>query len=405
MMKKFAWKMAAVLLALSLAGCQNAETGTANVENVGEICGIGPVGLIDRFAGMVVSEEETKIEKSNTVQIAEILVKAGDTVEEGQTLFTYDNTQLEFSIERAKLELEQMKLNLQSKIQSKEELEKEKEKAKESEQLAYSLEIRQLEAEIREEQYNITLKEKEIEQSEGSMDETSVESPVSGRVQAINKDGGFDDYGNPLPFMTIVQEGNYRVKGYINEANVAALPEGTNVLVRSRVNDAVWQGTVQTIDFTGGQSGNPGYFYGVGSEETGNSTRYPFYIAMADTEGLLLGQHVYIEPDYGQAEQAESTALMLPMYYLIASEDGTPETDADGNGFVYAKGADGRIEKRKVSLGARDEMLETCEILSGLTAEDYIAYPTDEVKVGMKCVTAVAEPTDTEPVKVWEGAK
>ena len=158
MMKKFAWKMAAVLLALSLAGCQNAETGTANVENVGEICGIGPVGLIDRFAGMVVSEEETKIEKSNTVQIAEILVKAGDTVEEGQTLFTYDNTQLEFSIERAKLELEQMKLNLQSKIQSKEELEKEKEKAKESEQLAYSLEMRR----VLEAQEHLTIKQAEV---------------------------------------------------------------------------------------------------------------------------------------------------------------------------------------------------------------------------------------------------
>ncbi len=399
-MKKMILWLAAGLLALNLVGCQNTDLGTVNVENVGTICGIGPVGLIDRFAGVVVSEAETRIEKSDTVQIAEILVKAGDTVEEGQTLFTYDNTQLEFSIEKEKLELEQMQLNLQSSIQNKEELEKEKEKASEDQQLYYSLEIRQLEAEIRESQYNITLKEKEIEQSEGAMNEISVEAPISGRVQTINKDGGYDEFGNPLPFMTIVQEGNYRIKGYVNEASIGSFFEGMEVLVRSRVNDTVWSGMVQTIDFSNGKTNTPGYYWGEAGTDTGNSTQYPFYITLFESDGLLLGQHVYIEPDFGQSEEQETSALRLPTYYLIPGEDGTPETDADGNGFVYAKGSNGKLEKRIVSLGERDEMMQTCVILSGLTAQDYIAFPTEEIKVGMTCVIAAEAPVGT-----WEETK
>ncbi|MFR3882713.1 MAG: hypothetical protein ACLTX6_10760 [Lachnospiraceae bacterium] len=34
-----------------------------------------------------------------------------------------------------------------------------------------------------------------------------------------------------------------------------------------------------------------------------SSTTYPFYVELQSSEGLMLGQHVYIEPDEGQEEQ------------------------------------------------------------------------------------------------------
>ena len=49
-----------------------------------------------------------------------------------------------------------------------------------------------------------------------------------------------------------------------------------------------------------------------------------------------------------------------------------------------AENAKGYIEKRKIELGEYDENMMRYQILSGLTEDDYIAYPEDRVKEGMK---------------------
>jgi HlyD family secretion protein len=102
------------------------------------------------------------------------------------------------------------------------------------------------------------------------------------------------------------------------------------------------------------------------------ASKYPFYVVLDDTDGLLLGQHVYIEPDYGQEETG--SGLMLPAYYINGGAD---------NAWVWAANAKGKLEKRSVTLGAYDSDLDEYEILSGLTAEDYIAFPEDGLSEGM----------------------
>lgn len=390
-MKKLFVLFLTMLLALScLASCQKEDLGEVMVQNVGEITGFGAVGIVDRFAGVVVSESETKIEKSDTAEVKDILVKVGDSVKKGQTLFTYDSTMMEFTVEQAKLDLERKKLTLQSQIEDKAKLEEEKAKAKEDQQLAYSLEIRELEANIQESEYNIKLKEQEIEKNEAALQETSVESPVAGRVQTINKDGGYDDYGRPLSFMTIVEEGSYRVQGYINETNLQSLPEGTEVLLRSRVDERTWRGMVSSIDFenaASGQNGGMMMYDGGMSDSTGSSSRYPFYVELEESEGLMLGQHVYIEPDYGQDVVDNANRLMLPVYYI---------SDMDSSPYVFAMGANEKLEKRALTLGESDEMMGTVEVVSGLTADDYIAFPEENLQEGMSCV--IQDNSEMEPV-------
>ena len=395
-MKKVSVLLLAAFLTLScLSACAQEDLGEVTVQNVGEITGMGAVGIVDRFAGVVVSESETKIEKSDTAEIKEILVAPGDSVTAGQTLFTYDSTMMEFTLEQAKLDLERKKLTLESQIQDKEKLEKEKAKAKEDQQLAYSLEIREIEAGIQESEYNIKLKEQEIEKNEAALQETSVESPVTGRIQAINENGEMDDYGRPLPFMTIVEDGSYRVQGYINESNTAALPEGTSVLLRSRVSDQTWQGVVSSIDWENAQSGQSNMYGGMIMESgaaVGSSSKYPFYVELSSSEGLMLGQHVYIEPDYGQDVIDNANRMMLPMYYIV---------DMDSNPSVYVMGGNEKLQKRSIEIGEMDEMMGTVEILSGLTVDDYIAFPDETTQEGMKC-TIYDPAQDMEPVPEGE---
>ena len=373
MKKKLALILTLMMLTTAV-GC-GAEAGEASVQSVSMICGIGSTGLVDRFAGMVSPQGETKIQKSDASEVSQVKVAVGDDVIEGQVLFTYDTAQLSLDLERAKLELEQLKSNLESKKSEKETLEKEKASASGDyeTQNSYRLDILEITTDIRQAEFDIALKNKDIAKLQDSLKNTSVTAPCTGRIQSINEQGGYDDMGNPLPFMTIVQTDGYRVKGYVNEANVSALTEGTAVVIRSRVNDDIWQGTVSMIEWDNPQQ-NQNYY---GESDTAMSSRYPFYVELTASTGLLLGQHVYIEPDYGQTEDTPA-ALCLPSYYIV---------DADGNPYVWAQGKNEKLEKRSLTLGTYDEMMDTYEVLDGLTTEDYIAFPDDTLKPGMTCIT------------------
>ena len=374
MKKKIALLLAALMLLSTVTACGAGGAGEASVQSVSMICGLGATGLVDRFAGMVTPQGETKLKKSDSTEVAEIMVAVGDSVTKDQVLFTYDMTQARLDLEKARLELEQLKNNLQSRKEEKEQLERDKDMAGSEQQLDYSLEIREVEAAIQEANYNITLKGKDIEKLQASLANTSVKSPCDGRVQAINEYGGSDEMGNELPFMTIVQTDGYRVKGYVNEANAYALTEGAPVIARSRVNDQVWHGTITMIEWDNPMQ-NSNYY---GDTDTVMSSKYPFYVELESSDGLLLGQHVYIEPDNGQETEPASDAINLPEWYIV---------DADSNPFVWAQGKNGKLEKRSVTLGDYDEMMGTYPVLEGLTADDYIAFPDDSLKAGMTCVT------------------
>lgn len=89
----------------------------------------------------------------------------------------------------------------------------------------------------------------------------------------------------------------------------------------------------------------------------------------------MLGQHVYIEADYGQ--EKERAGLWLDEY-LIAGLDEEP--------YVWADNGKGKLEKRKVILGQYDENLCQYEIADGLTEEDMITFPEEGLEEGMPTV-------------------
>ena len=366
-MKKLAILLASLLLLGIFSGC-GAEKGEASVQRVSMICGMGSTGLTDRFAGMVTPQGETNVKTNEGATVAEILVKVGDEVAAGQALFTYDMAQSTLDLEKAQLELEKLKNTLASYEEQKKLI---KDRDKES-----LLDLRETDVLILQTQYDISVKEKEIEKLNNTLSNVTVTSPVTGVVQAINQEGSTDDFGNPLPLMTIVETGGYRIKGYINENNAASLYEGMSVLLRSRVNEQLWRGTVSEIDWNNPEQNSNNY--GNMDEDTVMSSKYPFYVALDDSNGLLLGQHLYIEPDYGQDAIADANTIHMPSWYLC---------DTDSDPYVWAQGSNGKLEKRSVTLGAYDEMMDTYVIEGGLSADDYIAFPEETLTAGMTCVT------------------
>ena len=395
-MKKMALLLAALLLLSSLAGCGKSSKGKASVESVSMICGLSGVGQADRFAGVVSAQGETKVEKDDSRQVASVAVKTGDEVKKGQTLFTYDQTQAQLDLEKAQLELEQMKSTLSAKQEEKARLERDKSNVSSDQQLQYDLEIREATAAILEQQYNITLKEKEVQRLGNSVGSADVTSPVDGRVQAVNENGGTDSNGKALPFMTIVETAGFRVKGYVNESNAAALSDGTQVLIRSRVGSDVWKGSVTSIDWKNPVSGGNQSTMDGGSDVS-TAGKYPFYVTLDSSDGLLMGQHVYIEPDHGQGQKQEG--IHLPAYYI---------NDADTSPWVWAQDKNGKLEKRSLTLGTYEEDLATYPVESGLAAEDYIAYPGETLAVGMTRVpssrTAAKPRTAALTSPLWTAA-
>lgn len=234
---------------------------------------------------------------------------------------------------------------------------------------------------MREATYNKGLKEREIENLQEALEDTDVRAPISGRVMSVKNtentgasSGYGDDTSGSDAYITIMDMTTYQVKGTINELNVGTLSEGMNVLIRSRLDESVtWSGVLESIDWeTKVQTNNSPYYGGGGGNEMTSSSKYPFYVKLNDVTGLILGQHVYIEPDYGQQEVREG--LWLPEYYIV---------DADSSPYVWAANGRDRLEKRGVSLGEYDAERGEYQVISGLKENDYIAFPMDSLTAGM----------------------
>ena len=383
-MKKW-MSMALVLCILAtLTACGNSGT-KVYVQSVSSLMNMGGIAPGDRFGGIVVSENVAEIQKDGDKTIAELLVREGDDVTEGQTLFSYDTDQLQLALDKQKLEQEQLQASIDNYEDQIADLEKERKRASADNKLQYTIQIQSLQVDLKEAQLNLTAKEKEVSNSESVLENAVVTSPVTGRVQSISENG-MDNYGNPLPYITIQQSGSYRVKGTIAELQFGSIMEGARVKILSRIDSAAcWYGTVALIDYENpSQGSDQDMYYGMGADEMTSSTKYPFYVELENTEGLLLGQHVYMELDSGENETA---GLSIGSAFIVYEEDGST--------YVWAEKRS-KLEKRAVTLGDYNMMNDTYIILDGLTEEDYIAFPDWEL-------CQVGAPTTHSEMKVESG--
>ena len=212
-------------------------------------------------------------------------------------------------------------------------------------------------------------------------------STVNGQIKSVgDPNTGIDANA---PFISVSSQDGFYLKGTVNELNVNSIVEGEPVIIRSRVDDSqTWKGTMGTIDKDSASSGNNNNsFYGMtdSSDSQTSTSTYPFYVNLDSSDGLMLGQHVYIEMDEGQ--ESQKTGIWLSEVYIVDADTDSP--------YVWAADKKGKLEKRSVILGQHDEELGEYEIADGLSKDDCIAYPSDILEEGMSTTTNIEDAMDT----------
>lgn len=356
------------------------------VDSVSVLAGLGSGnGLIQRYAGMIEPQQTWEVKLENDRSVKECFVKEGDEVKDGQKLFTYDTTEDEDNLAKSEIELERCENEIETSKAQKEQLEKEKTKASADEQLDYTTRILTAENNIKQNEYEYKAKELEIKQLKEKIADAAVYSEMDGVVKSINdsNDSNGNGYGymsdsSDSAYITILQVGDFRVKGTVNEQNKDQIYDGMEMLVHSRVDETViWHGVITEIKLDKGENNSESSMYNYfGSDNSGSSTNYPFYVELDSSDGLILGQHVYLEPDQGQGEKKEG--IWLYDYYFIQEEN--------GDSYVWAASSSNTLEKRSVKLGEYDEDMATYQVLEGLDAEDYIIVPSDDLVEGLPVI-------------------
>ena len=356
--------MALILsMLLILSGC--GEKVYVPVVRVDSLTGAALVA--DQFAGVVVSDSSVTVACESGKTVAELLVKEGEKVTEGQKLFSYDSDELELSLDKQELDLDRLEAEIKELKTQIKEVEKELKKAKDDTKTQLNIQLRQLETELTQSTYDQEDLKTDIAYTKKMLKNIHIKSPIEGTVRTINTD-------NPEEYIIIQQAGAYRVKGLLNEMSMAAgLMEGSFVEIVSRLDpNQIWTGTVSMVDYENAeQNSYDAMYYGTGNSMTATSS-YPFYVTLDYTDGLLLGQHVYIRM---AVSKPDPEAVFLPENYLmdVVYSNETGQTTAT----VWAVGPEGRLEKRTVVLGEFDMNTGSYQVLEGLEFSDYIADPAN----------------------------
>ena len=382
-------KLAAALvcaLCLTLSACGGSGTAVY-VQSVERLAAMGGIAPGNRFLGLVVSEHTAEVTRDADKTIQELLVKEGDDVKEGQPLFRYDTEELQLNLDKKNLELEQLKSSIESYKEKIKSLERERSGLSGTAKLQYTVEIQSAQVDQKEAELKLKTKEDEVKKAQELLDNSTVTSPITGRVQKINENDTTASDGKPAAYITIQQSGAYRVKGVLGELQRGSLKEGDRVKMVPRTEEnAAWTGTVTLVDYENPTQGSDTDRYsGMSSDEMTSASRYPFYVELDSTDGLMLGQHLYIELDTG----TDAPGVGISGTFLCYNED--------GSAYVWAEKG-GKLEKRAVTLGDYDPMTDVQKITEGLSLEDYIAYPDPELCKSGAPTTHDQPVVETEPV-------
>lgn len=223
---------------------------------------------------------------------------------------------------------------------------------------------------IKEQEKNI--KETELQIREAELGIQEYKKILDGKIVYAKMDGivkstGSTESGSGGAFITITGREGLYVRGTVNELALDTVKVGDTITGTSYETGSSFTAEIVEISEYPDESANS--FYGGYGEENTNSSYYPFLAYIEDAEGLEVDSYVDLSLsengfiDSGDPEM--SNGLCLEEFFI--------RKDNSGRSYCYVLGKDGLLEKRYLEIGAN--IWGYITIKSGLTPDDYIAFP------------------------------
>ena len=322
----------------------------------------------NRYSAVIESQEVITVDSDSEKKIKTVYVKEGDPVKKGDKLFEYDVEELQYTVDQCKLDRERLQSEIKSYNEQLDTLEKEYATASKNRKLSLENQMEGVKLSLKKSEYSLTAADKEITKTENSIKNAVVKSSVDGTIRSL-------DDPTAEAYITITASGDLRVKASVGEDHIQEFFVDEDITIRSRTDETItWSGKVVSID-TAKPITNANAGYG------DTPTKYPVYISLDTTDGLLIGQHVTIEQMSAQSKPSDGT-VMIGDYYIC---------DVDSDPYVWVE-ENGKTVKRSVELGEYSEETFEYEITSGLESDDYIAYPEERITEGMETAHGFEEP-------------
>lgn len=217
-------------------------------------------------------------------------------------------------------------------------------------------------------EYELQIREADlsIKEYDRTLDHETVKADMDGIVKQA---GTTTEQPSSGGFIVITGKAGMYVQGTLSERTLDSLRIGDTITGSSWDTGASFSAKITEISRYPMDSGGNSYFFYDSSSDP-NSSQYPFLAYIDNADGLTTDSTV--ELSISQSQSSEN--LMLEPYLV--------RVDDSGKTFCYVRGEDGLLEKRYVK--TKDSDFGITIILSGLKADDYLAFPYgDGVKEGV----------------------
>ena len=206
---------------------------------------------------------------------------------------------------------------------------------------------------IKDLEFSIKMADAEYRIMQTEVSDGKVYAEVDGIVTALLTEEEAQMTGQPL--IKVSGGGGFYVEGSISELDRESMAIGSEVTINDWRSGMTYTGTIQSI---GDYPATGNSWSGMGNP---TATYYPFTVFVAEDADLQSGSYVSIMYSAGSSENG----IYLENPFLRTE---------NGQSYVYVRGADGKLEKRFVTTG-KSLWGSYTEILGGLTAEDFLAFP------------------------------
>lgn len=232
--------------------------------------------------------------------------------------------------------------------------------------------IKETKREITNLQHELKMAQLELDKAKKTLENSTVTSTVEGQVRSLLDIDTAVMEGKP--FMVVSGAQQYYISGALNENLLGSVNVGDTVSAMCWMNNMTYQAQIVSIsDYP--LDDNNYYYYG--SNVNPNSSNYEF-VAVIDTPDDTL------QTGYGVEITLELNAnASIDAFYLSR-----PYFREDSSGYyVMLAGKDNRLKKQYVQLGKPAPWGgNDLEIISGLTQEDFLAFPYGDAKEGVRCL-------------------